>query len=102
MMEVDGVEIWNNNPSDGAKFANLKAFVNAAREFEATHSESAINMMTRYLGVSIYSLIYCAITIYSIGSFVTDLMYIFSLHKTCLNKTHIDFYYVSINIYVYF
>lgn len=50
MMEVDGVESWNN-PMEGAKFANLKAFVNAAREFEATHSESAINMMTRYLGV---------------------------------------------------
>lgn len=52
MMEVDSVEGWNNNPPDGAKFANLKAFVNAAREFEATHSESAINLMTRYLGVS--------------------------------------------------
>lgn len=52
MMEVDTVEGWNNNPPDGAKFANLKAFVNAAREFEATHSESAINLMTRYLGVS--------------------------------------------------
>lgn len=53
MMEVDGVENWNINTSEGAKFTNLKAFVNAAREFEATHSESAINLMTRYLGVSV-------------------------------------------------
>ena len=52
-MEVDGVDNWNINPSEGAKFANLKAFGNAAREFEATHSESAINLMTRYLGVSV-------------------------------------------------
>lgn len=50
-MEVDNVESWNN-PPDGGKFANLKAFVTAAREFEATHSESAVNMMNRYLGVS--------------------------------------------------
>lgn len=50
-MEVDSVESWNN-PPDGGKFANLKAFVTAAREFEATHSESAVNMMNRYLGVS--------------------------------------------------
>lgn len=50
-MEVDGVDN-SNNPQDGGKFANLKLFVTAAREFEATHSESAINMMTRYLGVS--------------------------------------------------
>lgn len=52
-MEVDGVESWNNIPPDGGKFANLKAFVTAAREFEATHSESTVNLMSRYLGVSI-------------------------------------------------
>lgn len=60
MMEVDGVqkdlvdevENTNSNPPDGGKFANLKAFVTAAREFEATHSETAVNLMTRYLGVS--------------------------------------------------
>ncbi|XP_061380703.1 uncharacterized protein LOC116775280 [Danaus plexippus] len=63
MMEVDGVESWNN-PMEGAKFANLKAFVNAAREFEATHSESAINMMTRYLGLIASS---CDLTIFSPG-----------------------------------
>lgn len=52
-MEVDGVEeSGGKNQPDGAKFANLKAFVNSAREFEATHSEAAVNMMTRYLGVS--------------------------------------------------
>lgn len=50
-MEVDGVDN-SSNPQDGGKFANLKLFVTAAREFEATHSESAVNMMTRYLGVS--------------------------------------------------
>lgn len=60
MMEVDGVqqeladgvESTNSNAPDGGKFANLKAFVTAAREFEATHSETAVNLMTRYLGVS--------------------------------------------------
>lgn len=52
-MEVDG-DSWNTNPSDGTKFANLKAFVNVAREFEATQSESAINLLTRYLGVSCF------------------------------------------------
>lgn len=50
-MEVDGFENASN-PSEGGKFCNLKAFVTAAREFEATHSESAVNLMTRYLGVS--------------------------------------------------
>lgn len=50
-MEVDGIENLSN-PSDGGKFSNLKAFATAAREFEATHSESAVNLMTRYLGVS--------------------------------------------------
>lgn len=50
---VDGVESTNSIPPDGGKFANLKAFVTAAREFEATHSETAVNLMTRYLGVSI-------------------------------------------------
>lgn len=54
-MEVDGVEeSGGKNQPDGAKFANLKAFVNAAREFEATHSEAAVNMMTRHLGVSFW------------------------------------------------
>lgn len=59
-MEVDGIENWNSNTSnaaDAAKFANLKAFVNAAREFEATHSENAINLMTRYLGVSVNNIL---------------------------------------------
>ncbi|KOB68470.1 Uncharacterized protein OBRU01_15866 [Operophtera brumata] len=51
-MEVDGVDN-SSNPQDGGKFANLKLFVTAAREFEATHSESAVNMMTRYLAYSI-------------------------------------------------
>lgn len=51
-MEVDSVESWNN-PPDGGKFTNLKSFVNSAREFEATHSESAVNLMNRYLGVSV-------------------------------------------------
>lgn len=51
-MEVDGIENFSN-PSEGGKFSNLKAFVTAAREFEATHSESAVNLMTRYLGVSL-------------------------------------------------
>ncbi|CAH2097776.1 unnamed protein product [Euphydryas editha] len=64
MMEVDSTEGWNNNPPDGAKFVNLKAFVNAAREFEATHSESAINMMTRYLGLIASS---CDLSIFSPG-----------------------------------
>lgn len=61
MMDVDGVqqelvdevESTNCNPPDAGKFANLKAFVTAAREFEATHSETAVNLMTRYLGVSV-------------------------------------------------
>ncbi|KAJ0171533.1 hypothetical protein K1T71_013083 [Dendrolimus kikuchii] len=63
-MEVDSVESWNTNPPDGSKFANLKAFVNAAREFEATHSESAINLMTRYLGLIASS---CDLSIFSPG-----------------------------------
>lgn len=50
-MDVDGSENFSN-ASEGGKFSNLKAFVNAAREFEATHSETAVNLMTRYLGVS--------------------------------------------------
>ncbi|KAL0861655.1 hypothetical protein ABMA27_009146 [Loxostege sticticalis] len=62
-MEVDSVESWNN-PPDGGKFANLKAFVTAAREFEATHSESAVNMMNRYLGLIASS---CDLTIFSPG-----------------------------------
>ncbi|XP_069355981.1 protein CIP2A isoform X1 [Maniola hyperantus] len=64
-MEVDGVEESNvKNHPDGAKFTNLKAFVNAAREFEATHSESAINLMTRYLGLIASS---CDLSIFSPG-----------------------------------
>ncbi|XP_013161622.1 PREDICTED: uncharacterized protein LOC106113423 isoform X1 [Papilio xuthus] len=66
-MEVDGVENWNSgtgNAADAAKFANLKAFVNAAREFEATHSENAINLMTRYLGLITSS---CDLSIFSPG-----------------------------------
>ena len=51
-MEVDGSENASN-ASEGGKFSNLKAFVTAAREFEATHSDSAVNLMTRYLGVSL-------------------------------------------------
>ncbi|XP_026332628.1 uncharacterized protein LOC113239744 [Hyposmocoma kahamanoa] len=72
MMEVDGVqkelvdevESINSNPPDGGKFANLKAFVTAAREFEATHSETAVNLMTRYLGIIASS---CDLTIFSPG-----------------------------------
>ncbi|CAH4023756.1 unnamed protein product [Pieris brassicae] len=62
-MEVDG-DNWNANPSDGAKFAHLKAFVNATREFEATHSETAINSLTRYLGLIASS---CDLSIFSPG-----------------------------------
>ncbi|CAD0205117.1 unnamed protein product [Chrysodeixis includens] len=54
-MDVDGNENLSN-PSEGGKFSNLKAFVNAAREFEATHSESAVNLMTRYLGEISYGI----------------------------------------------
>lgn len=50
-MEVDGGDTLSSS-CDGGKFSNLKAFVTAAREFEATHSDSAVNLMTRYLGVS--------------------------------------------------
>ncbi|CAH2057311.1 unnamed protein product, partial [Iphiclides podalirius] len=63
-MEVDGCESWNSNAPEIAKFANLKAFVTAAREFEATHSESAINLMTRYLGLIASS---CDLSIFSPG-----------------------------------
>ncbi|KAG6460919.1 hypothetical protein O3G_MSEX012300 [Manduca sexta] len=63
-MEVDGAESWSNNSSDGGKFANLKAFVTAAREFEASHSESAVNLMTRYLGLIASS---CDLSIFSPG-----------------------------------
>ncbi|XP_047035621.1 uncharacterized protein LOC124641564 [Helicoverpa zea] len=62
-MEVDGAENFNN-PSEGGKFSNLKAFVTAAREFEATHSESAVNLMTRYLGLIASS---CDLSIFSPG-----------------------------------
>lgn len=62
-MEVDSVDNWCSN-SDNGKFANLKAFVTAAREFEATHSESALNLMTRYLGLIASS---CDLTIFSPG-----------------------------------
>lgn len=57
-MDVDMPINWpcdDNNSVDGGKFANLKAFVTAAREFEATHSESAVSLMNRYLGVSSFS-----------------------------------------------
>ncbi|XP_023948555.2 uncharacterized protein LOC112053386 [Bicyclus anynana] len=64
-MEVDGVEENNvKNYPDGAKFVNLKAFVNAARDFEVTHSESAVNMMTRNLGLIASS---CDLSIFSAG-----------------------------------
>ncbi|XP_059055746.1 uncharacterized protein LOC131849651 [Achroia grisella] len=63
-MEVDGAEYCNSNYSDAGKFANLKAFVTAAREFETTHSESAVNLMTRYLGLVASS---CDLTIFSPG-----------------------------------
>nr|XP_049701902.1 uncharacterized protein LOC110381753 [Helicoverpa armigera] len=62
-MEVDGAENFSN-PSEGGKFSNLKAFVTAAREFEATHSESAVNLMTRYLGLIASS---CDLSIFSPG-----------------------------------
>ncbi|XP_068625023.1 protein CIP2A homolog L [Battus philenor] len=63
-MEVDGVDNWSCNAPEVAKFANLKAFITAAREFEATHSESAINLMTRYLGLIASS---CDLSIFSPG-----------------------------------
>lgn len=50
-MEIDSAENFSN-PSESGKFSHLKSFVTAAREFEATHSDSAVNLMTRYLGVS--------------------------------------------------
>ncbi|XP_041988278.1 uncharacterized protein LOC121739773 isoform X2 [Aricia agestis] len=59
-MEVDGVD----SCSDGAKFAHLKAFVIAAREFEATHSDTSVSLMTRYLGLIASS---CDLTIFAPG-----------------------------------
>ncbi|KAJ2941384.1 hypothetical protein O0L34_g3588 [Tuta absoluta] len=63
-MEVDGCETLNSNSGDSNKFSHLKAFVNAAREFEATHSETAVNLMTRYLGLIASS---CDLSIFSPG-----------------------------------
>lgn len=40
------------NSVDNGKYGNLKAFVAAARDFEANHSEASINLLNRYLGVS--------------------------------------------------
>lgn len=54
-MEVDmpmNSRELDNCSGDVGKFGNLKAFVAAAREFETTHSESSVNLMARYLGVS--------------------------------------------------
>ncbi|CAG4952268.1 unnamed protein product [Parnassius apollo] len=58
------MESWGSNAPEVTKFANLKAFVTAAREFESTHSESAINLMTRYLGLIASS---CDLSIFSPG-----------------------------------
>ncbi|CAG9792758.1 unnamed protein product [Diatraea saccharalis] len=62
-MEVDSVDPVSN-PSDGGKFVNLKLFVTAAREFENTHSENAVNLMNRYLGLIASS---CDLSIFSPG-----------------------------------
>ncbi|CAB3229774.1 unnamed protein product [Arctia plantaginis] len=62
-MEVDSVDSYSN-ASEGGKFSHLKSFVNAAREFEATHSDSAVNLMTRYLGLIASS---CDLSIFSPG-----------------------------------
>ncbi|RVE50032.1 hypothetical protein evm_005238 [Chilo suppressalis] len=62
-MEVDGVDSPSNS-LDGGKFINLKLFVTAAREFEATHSENAVNLMNRYLGLIASS---CDLSIFSPG-----------------------------------
>ncbi|KAL4716424.1 hypothetical protein ACJJTC_015852 [Scirpophaga incertulas] len=62
-MEVDGIQSWNN-PPDYGKYTNLKEFVTSAREFEASHSESAINSMNRYLGLIASS---CDLSIFSPG-----------------------------------
>ncbi|KAI8432842.1 hypothetical protein MSG28_013773 [Choristoneura fumiferana] len=58
MMEVDNSENSSSSSHsvDAGKFANLKAFVNAARDFEATHSESSANLMNRYLGEISYGI----------------------------------------------
>lgn len=59
MMEVDNSENSISSHSvDAGKFANLKAFVNAARDFETTHSESSANLMNRYLGVCVILIIF--------------------------------------------
>ncbi|CAG9131462.1 unnamed protein product [Plutella xylostella] len=63
-MEVDSVETWSNNSGDNGKFVNLKAFVTAAREFEASHSENSVNLMTRYLGLVASS---CDLSVFSPG-----------------------------------
>ncbi|XP_075985230.1 uncharacterized protein LOC142982562 [Anticarsia gemmatalis] len=62
-MEIDNVENYSS-PSEGGKFSHLKSFVTAAREFEASHSESAVNLMTRYLGLIASS---CDLSIFSPG-----------------------------------
>ncbi|XP_061721490.1 uncharacterized protein LOC133528227 [Cydia pomonella] len=54
-MEVDGVENCKSNScsniSDGGKYANSKAFVDAARQYETTHSEASVSLMHRYLNL---------------------------------------------------
>ncbi|XP_061703960.1 uncharacterized protein LOC133515430 [Cydia pomonella] len=54
-MEVDGVENCKSNScsniSDGGKYANAKAFVDAARQYETTHSEVSVSLMNRYLNL---------------------------------------------------
>ncbi|GBP83774.1 hypothetical protein EVAR_4269_1 [Eumeta japonica] len=53
-MEVDSPTPWKESlecTSEMGKFTNMKSFVNAAREFEATHSEASIDLMNRSLGL---------------------------------------------------
>ncbi|XP_063634339.1 uncharacterized protein LOC134804979 [Cydia splendana] len=54
-MEVDGAENCNSNScsniSDGGKYANSKAFVDAARQYETTHSEASVSLMNRHLNL---------------------------------------------------
>lgn len=60
---MDKAEIYSNT-SEGGKFTNLKSFVTAARDFEATQSDTAVNLMTRYLGLIASS---CDLSIFSPG-----------------------------------
>ncbi|XP_048006298.1 uncharacterized protein LOC125241731 isoform X2 [Leguminivora glycinivorella] len=52
-MEVDGADSSNScsNIPEGGKYANSKAFVDAARQYETTHSEASVSLMNRYLNL---------------------------------------------------